>query len=254
MRESGIYKITNMTRGKVYVGSAVDLRQRRFNHFSQLKRNKHANKKLQNAWNKYGASVFVFEVLELVEKHALAEREQHWMDTLNAVSQGYNIFPRARTSLDRKLSKETKEKLRAAQLGKPLSEEHRKALHAGARRPRIRSAEETARRAASATGKKHTEKTKQIIREKATGRSPDAATRAKLSAAGKGRPMSEASRRALAIAHTGAKRTDEAKAKMSAAQKLRFKTKPPARDENGKLTCSCDAARGAKLLRVCCRP
>jgi hypothetical protein len=40
---------------------------------------------LQNAWNKYGEDNFYFSVLELVpDKDKLIEREQYWIDKLNA--------------------------------------------------------------------------------------------------------------------------------------------------------------------------
>lgn len=237
MRESGIYKITNTARGKVYVGSAVNLYQRRHSHFSNLRLRRHPNAKLQNAFNKYGENAFVFDVLELADTRSLAAREQHWMDALDAVKTGYNIFPIARSSAGVKMKEETKQKLRAAHKGKKLTKKHIAAVKAGLARvrDRVRSPEEIAKRAAAATGKKHTAATKRKIRAKALGRVISAATRKKIAETQKGRPQSEALRRALAAAHIGSKRTEETKAKMRAAQKLRFKTNPPSRDANGRL-------------------
>ena len=40
---SGIYKITNTSTGKVYVGSAANLIKRQRSHFSSLKSGSHKN-------------------------------------------------------------------------------------------------------------------------------------------------------------------------------------------------------------------
>lgn len=89
----GIYQIRNLVNNKIYVGSATDFCERKSQHFSLLKRKKH-NKKLQNSYNKHGKENFVFEIIEFVEnKDKLLEREQYWIDKLNAVEEGYNIQP-----------------------------------------------------------------------------------------------------------------------------------------------------------------
>jgi group I intron endonuclease len=59
----GIYTITNLLDGRYYVGSSLDLTKRLTSHKTKLKNNKHINKYLQNAWNKYGEANFKFEVI-----------------------------------------------------------------------------------------------------------------------------------------------------------------------------------------------
>ena len=61
-----IYKITNTVNGKVYVGQTTEEKAetRWSKHLSILKKNKHKNKHLQSAWNKYGETAFTFEVIE----------------------------------------------------------------------------------------------------------------------------------------------------------------------------------------------
>lgn len=54
----GIYKITNLNDGKVYIGKSEDLKRRIKTHKLLLKRNKHFNYHLQNAYNKYGENFF----------------------------------------------------------------------------------------------------------------------------------------------------------------------------------------------------
>lgn len=49
---AGVYTITNISNGKLYVGSTIHTERRRLEHFSALATNKHVNKHLQNAYNK----------------------------------------------------------------------------------------------------------------------------------------------------------------------------------------------------------
>ena len=76
----GIYQIRNLKDNKIYVGSSVNIQFRFYEHKRFLKLNKHCNNHLQNAWNKYGESSFVFEIIELCDKALLKEHEQSLMD------------------------------------------------------------------------------------------------------------------------------------------------------------------------------
>jgi len=77
---SGIYSITNTKNHKQYIGSAVYIVHRWGSHRYYLRTNKHANKHLQAAWNKYGEDAFEFSVLELCEIPQLLAREQSYFD------------------------------------------------------------------------------------------------------------------------------------------------------------------------------
>ena len=44
--KSGIYIIRNTVNGKIYIGSAVNLEKRLYEHFWALRKNKHINKYL----------------------------------------------------------------------------------------------------------------------------------------------------------------------------------------------------------------
>lgn len=89
---SGIYSIANSVNGKRYIGSSTNIRRRWCEHASRLKRGCHENEKLQRAWLKYGEAAFSFVTLEIVEAKAdQLIREQHWIDSTNSVSRGYNI-------------------------------------------------------------------------------------------------------------------------------------------------------------------
>ena len=58
---SGIYQIKNNINGGVYFGRSVDVADRMTHHRNELRRGVHRNKRLQNAWNKYGENAFKFE-------------------------------------------------------------------------------------------------------------------------------------------------------------------------------------------------
>lgn len=76
----GIYKIINVQNNKFYVGSAVDFARRKRNHWNQLRKNKHHNRHLQAAWNKYGEQAFVFvQVVEMREGADILAEETKWL-------------------------------------------------------------------------------------------------------------------------------------------------------------------------------
>jgi group I intron endonuclease len=97
---SGVYAIRNGINQKCYVGSAVSLARRFYNHVWHLERGTHRNPKLLASWRKNGAPTFTFEVLEVVANPAdLVEREQYWIDRTDAAKKGYNICAVAGSSL-----------------------------------------------------------------------------------------------------------------------------------------------------------
>lgn len=134
--KSGIYCIRNALSGRIYVGSAVKLQRRWYLHCSLLRRGKHHSQTLQRSWFKHGPSAFSFEVLEIIEDRSqLVEREQHWIDALNSTCPrtGYNIAPKAGTSLGRKHPPEVRALMSAQRLGRklpPRTAEHRANLSA----------------------------------------------------------------------------------------------------------------------------
>lgn len=110
LEKSGIYAIINIYNDKHYIGSAKNFKMRRRVHFNELKRNDHANQKLQNSWNKWWHFSFIFVILEYCEPdpQILTDREQWWIDRLKPQ---YNIAPKANTQLGYRHSEETKTKM-----------------------------------------------------------------------------------------------------------------------------------------------
>ena len=87
-----IYKIVNTVNNKFYLGSTNNYKIRFRKHKYDLKNQKHVNKHLQNAWNKYGEEVFNFEIIGTFEN--LKETEQEFLDNLD-FNKVYNISPNA---------------------------------------------------------------------------------------------------------------------------------------------------------------
>lgn len=168
--KSGIYIILHLSSGKHYVGSSHNTASRHRTHWSSLARNKHANIKLQRAWNKYGEKDFRFDHVETCSVELLKEREQFYIDETKPF---YNILRTAYSSRGYKMSEVARAKISAS---------------ARANMAKLTPEELRGRNAASGfnmKGKKQTEHAKALI-----------------SAAMKGRPVTEAMAAGLRAAHT----------------------------------------------------
>lgn len=113
LKSSGIYRITCITTGKHYIGSATVLRARWASHRHMLNHGKHGNKHLQNSFNKYGKDSFEYAVIELCDVEFLVAREQFWIDALDASNDivGMNNSPTASTTIGFMHSEATKIRL-----------------------------------------------------------------------------------------------------------------------------------------------
>jgi group I intron endonuclease len=138
---SAIYIITCTVNNKHYIGKSVHYFHRIGQHKIALKENRHHSYHLQKAYNKYGEDNFIFEILEEYPKNILNSMEKYWITLLDTCNRnyGYNILnPNGYGShqadvvtkdkmrvnaVNRKLSEETKQKLREINLGKSLSPE-----------------------------------------------------------------------------------------------------------------------------------
>ena len=93
---SGIYAIERIETEDKYIGWSGTIENRFKKHLTQLKNNRHPNKYLQNAWNKYGEESFKFyiideyppiqEILTLMEIYFVAYYDSFWED-----GKGYNL-------------------------------------------------------------------------------------------------------------------------------------------------------------------
>ena len=102
--KTGVYQIRNLTNGKRYVGSTASQKgfaDRWSLHRLQLRREKHHSIKLQRAWNKHGADVFIFEVLLYCDPQDCLVYEQIALDHYKPE---YNVAKIAGSSLGIKRS------------------------------------------------------------------------------------------------------------------------------------------------------
>jgi group I intron endonuclease len=106
---------------KCYWGSSGDLGQRFVTHVYYLNKGTSTCKKLQHAWNKYGSGVFLFEAILFCHTDDLVPLEQLFLDTHNAVCDGYNICPTAGSCRGVKRRPESIEKTAAANRGRKAS-------------------------------------------------------------------------------------------------------------------------------------
>lgn len=96
MKRSGIYTITNLVNGKMYLGQTTNLIERwKKGHLVTLRRKAHSNTYLQRAWNKYGESNFIWEELEECDEKYLHSQEHYWAHLLDVHNpkRGYNDKP-----------------------------------------------------------------------------------------------------------------------------------------------------------------
>lgn len=73
-----IYIIENTINGKFYIGRTNNHASRKRGHYSELRRGVHGNPRLQNAWNKYGESSFVFRVVDTAPAGEIEAKEAEW--------------------------------------------------------------------------------------------------------------------------------------------------------------------------------
>jgi group I intron endonuclease len=234
----GVYVIRCLVNGKYYIGSSIRLWARWCQHKTDLTRNCHYSRRLQNAWNKYGAEQFEWYVLEYVDDPS----------KLDEIEKGHIAFYKSNErefGFNSKLangrhSEETLRKMSDAQRGKSPSAEIRQKL----REANLgRSCSETTKRKIGDgnRGKTVSEETKQKMRVAARSRKITEEGRRKYSEAFRGKPKTERSeehrlnlskalqgrkpsdecvRRSLE-AHCGSKHSEETRQKMREAQRLR---------------------------------
>lgn len=184
---SGIYKILNKINGKFYIGSAIDIKVRWYQHRWYLNNGKHHNLYLQRAWN-LNSNDFDFIILEICEN--IREREQHWINILNPE---YNLTKTVGSLLGYKHSEETKRLMSERRKGNQFNK-----------------------------GKHHSEETKKKISEGNKGKLISFETRAKQSASGKGRKFSPEGCANIAAASKRRKHSEKTKVKMSEIAKARW--------------------------------
>jgi len=124
MKISGIYKIQSKIKPeRIYIGSAVNIKNRWNNHLKALRKGIH-NNKLQRHYNKYGEADLQFSILLGCGEEDLLKTEQYFLDSYNPY---FNICRKAGSVLGCKwkLSEETKKKMSNSRMGFKASKETR---------------------------------------------------------------------------------------------------------------------------------
>lgn len=203
MKISGIYKIQSVVKPeRIYIGSAVDIKRRRYEHLSDLRLKRHGSLKLQRHFDKYGTEDLVFTTVLVCEKFLLIQNEQFFIDSYDPY---FNCCKTAGSPLGRKLSEETKIKIGLANkgnkycLGKHHTEETKK-LISGAAKGHKRG-----------LGKKFSEETKRKISEFHKGN-----TYAKGHKPWLGKTHTEETKTKMSLSRIGIKYSDETKEKIAA--------------------------------------
>ena len=92
----GIYKITNLINGKIYIGQSIQIEERwkkhRIDAFNPKVKNKYKSH-LYSSIRKYGIDNFLFEIIEETEQENLDIRERYWIQYYNTTNPefGYNL-------------------------------------------------------------------------------------------------------------------------------------------------------------------
>lgn len=195
---SGVYAMRNLVNGKRYVGSSVNLNQRRLCHLNHAKHQRHKNKIIQHEFNMFGAEAFDFQILEECSPETIITREQWW---LNFIKPEYNVQPNAGTCRGRVHSEEAKSRMSEA--AKTTYKEGRKVWNLGKETPL---------------------ETRLKISLIHKGKMPSAACFAASREASKkriGSTLSEETKLKISAAHMGIKPSDESRRKMSISAKAR---------------------------------
>lgn len=170
-----IYKITCLKNNKVYIGQTCRYKDRKINHLYQLRHNIHDNHYLQEDYNRFGESVFVFEVIKECEnKESSLIEEADIIDSYGGIESNltYNYKNKYTNN------SEMKQKL----IGKSLSEEHKQHIKDSckkllgdnnpAKRPEVRAKISAANKIIAnenpnhgMKNKKHSEETKRKMSE-----------------------------------------------------------------------------------------
>lgn len=189
----GIYEIINKDTKKSYIGSSKQIEKRWEQHLQVLEKGEHHSILLQRAWNKYGKECFEFIVKEECKEEELLVREQKYLD----LKPEYNIGAQASGGDNltnhpyREEILERRSRTVADNLNK-LTQEERNSIYGKEKEAnpnwrggktfckcgtRINSTARSCIRCQDRTGennpfynKKHTEQTKQVLREHAAKR------------------------------------------------------------------------------------
>lgn len=200
-----IYSIINIVNSKKYIGQTIGKPRRRWTtHRNNLRNNKHANKHLQYAWNKYGEENFIFNIIDSPLSESIQSLNMLEQRHILLAGEVYNLTEGGKNA---KLNAEVRAKLSAKRKGRSLTEEHKRKIS------------EAAMGHKRNLGRPRSEEFKLHMAEKSRGKRHSDEVKAKIGAASRARKTSSETRLKMSIASTGKYHTEESKKKMSEVQK-----------------------------------
>lgn len=199
----GIYKITNLVNGKIYIGQSLNIEKRFITHKVPSRRLK-LETVLYKAFNKYGLENFSFDIIEICDKNQLDTFEKYYIlkNKSNIKKYGYNMTDGG-SGHSGGLSEAHCKNISKSKLGiknpmygktptpetlKKRSESLKKVKH---------TKEWHAKIGAKHKGKILSDETKEKIRQKLLGNKLSDETKTKMSKSQKGRKHSEATKEKL---------------------------------------------------------
>ena len=215
---AGIYKLTCIPNGKIYIGKSIGLKARLKNHKNAC--NKATGRYyFQHALIKYGWESFRVEILEVFEdfdkfdndhKRLILEKESHYITLYNSTDRnvGYNTCELSTDRTGYKCSEEHKAKIGRANLGKRHSEETKEKL-----RNRKMSDETKEKIKASKLGSIVSDETKEKMSRTRKGFTHSEETKEKIRKAGLGVKFSEKRLENMRKAKQGFRHSEETKDK-----------------------------------------
>jgi group I intron endonuclease len=178
----GVYKITNLVPNektgicKVYIGSSINIKSRKNQHLSELRKGSHSNTHLQRAFKRDKEENFKWELIkstrkiedkkllkeELLKYENLELNKYKKEDGTIDHNKCYNILVNAGSNLGSKLTEETKNKMSLMHKGKAMPEETKEKI-SKANKNKIFSIEHKNKLSKINLGKKLSEETKKKI-------------------------------------------------------------------------------------------
>lgn len=233
-----IYRIYSKSHPeREYYGSALDFNSRKYQHFFDLKKQRHCNSFLQNHYNKYGEFDLVMEIVEVVplpipydiqeHKRNLLLREQYYLDIKDCF---FNICKIAGSKMGVPTSEEAKRKMSLKNKGQKRSEDFRRRASEINKGNKIwlgrkHSMDSRQKISQVQIGKTLSEEHRKNISKGSMGRVQTEETRKKLSEATKGKPKSESARKNMSIsAKNRPPISEETRQKLSQISKERIRT------------------------------